>query len=194
MSLENMIKNPIRPHESPLVVHVHQLVQLDRMMAEGQGDSAEADALRDQMEESWYRMTSDELDIARQVSADLYTLHDDSLVRHPRDFSVYTSALAAELGTSMAVGDYLRALRLMQDRFDEISIERAALFRAILYRALGLPEIALIFFEQVAPPADQSVSTGLPLLGFLWQHVNIDTAAAAASTGQFTNFSELNAP
>ncbi len=189
-----MINNPTRPHDSPLAIHAHQLVLLDRKMAEGQGDSAEADALRDQMEESWYRMTPEELEIARQVSADLYTLHDDSLVQHPHDFSIYSPTLAAELGASMAKGHYLRALRLMQDRSDEISTERAALFRAILYRALGLPEIGLIFFQQVAPPVEESGSASLPLLGFLWQHVNIDTAVAAASTGQFTSFPELNAP
>jgi hypothetical protein len=187
-----MINNPPLPHTSPLAIHAHHLVQLDRMMAEGQGDSPEADALRDQMEQSWYRMTPKELDIARQISADLYTLHDDSLVRHPRDFNIYSPTLAAELATSIGSGDYLSALRLMQDRPKEISTERAALFRAILYRALGLPEIGLIFFQQVAPPVDESESTSLPLLGFLWQHVNIDTAVAAASVGQFEYSPEMN--
>jgi hypothetical protein len=185
-----MIGTPQRAANSPLVIHSHQLIQLDQLMAEGRGDSIEADTLRDQMDESWYRMSSDELDIARQVSADLYTLHDDSLVRHPRDFNVYSSTLASELANSMANGQYLRALRLMQDRPSEISVERAALFRAILYRAMGLPEIARKFFEQVAPPAKESLANNLPLMGFLWQHMNIDTAVIAASTGQFTSFSD----
>jgi hypothetical protein len=187
-----MNNNPTLSQHSPLAIHAHQLVMLDRMMAEGQGDSPEADALRDQMEKSWYQMTSEELDIARQLSADLYTLHDDSLVRHPSDFRVYSPALASELATSIGSGDYLRALRLMQDRPNEISTERAALFRAILYRALGLTEIGLVFFRQVAPSAEESESKSMPLLGFLWRHVNIDTAVAAASAGQFSYTSELN--
>jgi hypothetical protein len=187
-----MINNSALPHNSPLAIHAHQLVQLDRMMAEGHGDSAEADALRDQMEESWYRMRPEELDIARQISADLYTLHADPLVQHPRDFNIYSPALAAELGKSIGSGNYLSALRLMQDRPAEISSERAALFRAILYRALALPEIGLIFFEHVAPSVDLSESSSLPLLGFLWQHVNIDTAVAAASAGQFAYSPEMD--
>jgi hypothetical protein len=190
MSLKPMTDSPTLPPDSPLATHVHLLVQLDRLMADGHGDSAEADALRDRMEESWYRMGPQELEIARQVSADLYTLHDDSLVRHPRDFSVYSPALAAELAASLAKRDYLRALRLMQDRSNEISTERAALFRAILYRALGLSEIGLVFFEQVAPPTDNSQLASLPLTGFLWQHVNLDTATLAACAGQFAISSE----
>ena len=185
-----MIETPTRPHDSPLAIHAHQLVQLDRIMADGRGDGDEADSLRDQMDESWYRMTREELEIARQVSADLYTLHDDSLVRHPRDFNIYSTTLAAELKSSIAKGDYVHALRLIQDRASEISVDRAALFRAILYRALGLPEIGLLFFNQVAPPADETRAKSLPLLGFLWQHVNIDTAVAAASTGHFTSLPE----
>ncbi|MGD9633216.1 MAG: hypothetical protein AB7G28_10680 [Pirellulales bacterium] len=190
MNRERMIGTPQRAQDSPLVIHAHQLIQLDRLMAEGRGDSVEADALRDQMDESWYRMNSDDLDIARQVSADLYTLHDDTLVRHPRDFSVYSPGLAAELSYLMTNGQYLRALRLMQDRSSEISVERAALFRAILYRAMGLPDVARKFFEQVSPPAEESRVTSLPLMGFLWQHMNIDTAVIAASTGQFASPSE----
>jgi len=188
-----MTSHPARPHDSPLVTHAQQLVRLDQMMADGRGDSEEADALRDLMEVSWYQMTPEELEIARQLSADLYTLHNDALIRHPRDFSIYSPELAAELSSTMEHGEYLRALRLMQERPSEISIDRAAIFRAILYRALGLPEIGLVFFQQVAEPDKTSESTSLPLLGFLWQHVNLDTAVAAACAGQFADAPEWNA-
>jgi hypothetical protein len=183
-----MAANQVHAHDSPLSTHAHQLLRLDQMMAEGQDDSEQADALRDQMDVSWYQMSPDELEIARQLSADLYTLHDDSLVRHPREFGIYSPELAADLASAVKSGDYLRALRSMQDKATEISVDRAALFRAIFYRALGLPEIALVFFNQVADPGTAPGSTNLPLLGFLWQHVNLDTAVAAASAGQFAYF------
>jgi hypothetical protein len=187
-----MTKQRAYSSSSPLVVHAKQLVQLDRMMAAGHGDSSEADALRDQMDESWYQMNEDELKVARQLSGDLYTLHDDALVSHPADFSVYSQELASELAASVANGDCLSALRLMQERPSEISKERAALFRAILYRALGLPDIALVFFEQVAPAGEKTTPPHMPLLDFLWQHVNLDTATAAACAGRFAT-SEWNA-
>jgi hypothetical protein len=183
-----MINQPNQAPTTPLQTHAHQLVQLDRMMAAGRGDSAEADELRDLMEVTWYQMTPDELQIARQLSADLFTLHDDSLVRHPVDVNVYSPSLATDLTELMRKADYVGALRLIQDRPTEISSERAALFRAILYRALGLPEIGLVFFSQVASPTAGPPSTGLPIMGFLWQHVNLDTATPAAFAGQFTTF------
>lgn len=188
-----MANNPDLSHSSPLVTHARQLLSLDGMMAAGQGDSPEADALRDQMELSWYQMTPVELGIARQLSADLYTLHGDPLVPHPRDSNIYSPGLAAELALVVVRGEYLSALQLMQQRASEISADRAALFRAILYRLLGLPEIGLVFFQQVAEPTNTSESAGLPLLGFLWEHVNADTAVAAACSEQFTFASHWNA-
>jgi hypothetical protein len=182
-----MSGSPQLSQDSPLLVHAHQLVQLDQLMADGRGDSIEADALRDQMDESWYRMTPSELEIARQVSADLYTLHDDPLIPHPQDFKVYSPTLAADLSNSISNGEFLHALQLMQARSSEISAERAALFRAILYRALGVPEVARKFFEKVAPPTNELKTGGIPLMGFLWQHMNVDAAVVAAGTGQFTS-------
>lgn len=170
---------PLAP-DAPLVVHANQLVLLDRMMAEGRGDSPEADLIRDEMDQSWYRMTADELQIARQLSADLYTLHDDSIVQHPSDFQVYSPDLALRLAALMESGDYVQALQAMQDQSSEISIERASLFRAILYRSLGLPEIGLIFFQHVAAPFGTSKPPSSPLLGFLWQHASFDSATVTS--------------
>jgi hypothetical protein len=187
-----MINQPSHSPNSQLQIHAHQLVQLDRMMAAGRGDSKAADELRDLMEVTWYQMTPEELVIARQLSADLFTLHDDSLVRHPVDFNVYSSSLATDLTDLMTRADYVGALRLIQDRPAEISSERATLFRAILYRALGLPEIGLIFLSQVAPPTAEPPTRSLPIVEFLWQHVNLDTATPAAFAGQFSTTFESN--
>jgi hypothetical protein len=175
-----MPTSPSLTPDAPLFVHANQLVRLDQMMAEGRGDSPEADSLRDEMEQSWYRMSPDELEIARQLSADLYTLHADSIVQHPSDFKVYSPDLALRLAALMGSGNYLQALRTIQDRSSDISIERASLFRAILYRSLGLPEIGLVFFQHVAAPAGISKSPSSPLLGFLWQHVNFDSATVTS--------------
>jgi hypothetical protein len=160
-------------------MHANQLIRLDELMAAGRGDSTEADTLRDEMDHTWYEMSSDELDVARQLSADLYTLHNDPLVQHPSDFQIYASDLADQLAMLISRGEYLSALKLIQDRCHDISIERASLFRAILYKSLGLPEVGLVFFKFVAAPSGTSGSPSTPVVGFLWQHAEFDFTSVA---------------
>jgi hypothetical protein len=163
-----------------LVAYADQLVRLDELMAAGKGDASEADVIRDELDGYWTRMSPEELEIARQLSADLYTLHDDSIVRHPSEFNVYAPQLAAELARLTSSGSYLQALRLIQDRAGDISKERASLFRAILYRSLGLPEIGLIFFHSIAAPMGPAQAPSIPLVDFLWQHASFDSATVAS--------------
>lgn len=136
-----------RANGTPLETYSELLMRLDRMMADGQGDSEVADSLRDLLEITWYRMTQDELAVARQLSADLYTLHDDPLIEHPHDPRVYAPSLAADLNAARDRGDYLRALRLLQERPTEIFAEHAAMLRGICYEKLGLFDAALAFLD-----------------------------------------------
>lgn len=53
-----------------------QLRQLHRMISKGQGDSDEADALRDEMDQSWKGMTKEECDAADRLSSKLYVFAD----------------------------------------------------------------------------------------------------------------------
>lgn len=50
------------------------LRRLDELIAEGNGDGTEADAVRNQMEEPWYAMTEGEQHLLDLVSADVSTL------------------------------------------------------------------------------------------------------------------------
>ncbi len=54
--------------------YVTLLLQLDALMAEGKGDSPEADAVREQMDEPWYAMTEQEQQRVRGLSEDLFSL------------------------------------------------------------------------------------------------------------------------
>jgi hypothetical protein len=56
------------------LVCVRLLRRLDEIIAEGNGDSPEADAVRSQMEEPWYAMTEGEQHLLDLLSADVCTL------------------------------------------------------------------------------------------------------------------------
>ena len=52
--------------------YVRLLRQLHRLIAEGAGDSAAADDVREAMEAPWSHLTQQEADAANQLSAQLY--------------------------------------------------------------------------------------------------------------------------
>jgi hypothetical protein len=61
---------------SPFQEYVRLLRELHRLIAEGKGDSDEAEQLRDLMDDPWDRMSPEEIRRVRGLSADLYTLTD----------------------------------------------------------------------------------------------------------------------
>jgi tetratricopeptide (TPR) repeat protein len=173
-----MIRQMTSDDRSPLATHVDLLMRLDRMMADGQGDSLEADALRDSMEISWYQMEPEELDLVRQLSADLYTLHDDPFVKHPEDSRVFSQELSTALSVARDRGDYLRALKLLQQRPDEVSEERAAMLRGMCYIKLGLFDAGLLFLDHAARRSDDPEPVNRYILGMLKLQGRVDEATA----------------
>ena len=57
--------------------YVSLLEDLHSLIAQGKGDTDEADRLRDSMDDFWDRLNPREIQLARGLSADLYTLVDD---------------------------------------------------------------------------------------------------------------------
>ena len=56
----------------PFEQQLHQLLKLHALMQENNGDSAEADELRDQMDKPWYAMSDSERALISSVSEALY--------------------------------------------------------------------------------------------------------------------------
>src|SRR5436190_11135480 len=61
------------------VEHEERLKELSRLMAEGKGDTPEADALREAMEHPERQLTREEIERLNGLSADLYMLEGDEL-------------------------------------------------------------------------------------------------------------------
>lgn len=169
--------------DSPLQAYSKLLMKLHRLIAAGEGDSDDADAVRDMMDGPWYQLAPAEQDIAKQLSADLYGLHEEPNGKHPHDTAAYSRELAAELSIAQSRGEYLRALRLMQERPGDISAEWTAILRGIFYRELGLPEIGLLFLEHAAQTPADSESARRKVIGFLWEHMNVESAITDATEG-----------
>src|SRR5690242_1466770 len=115
-----------RTHEAvtpELEDYANLLIQLHQRIAAGNGDSDEADALRDHMDVYWRHLNEDQVAIARQLSADLYTINDESNSVHARQKDFYSPALAADMERAHQSKNFLAALKLLTDRPTEISHE-----------------------------------------------------------------------
>jgi tetratricopeptide (TPR) repeat protein len=166
--------------DGPLHNFSNLLLKLHRLVAAGQGDSVDADSLRDLMDAPWHRMSSQEQAIARQLSSDLYTIDSSEVNQHPTDPTIYTQSLASELTASSQQGNYLEALRLIQNRPTEISQERAAMLRGVCYEKFGLFDAGLEFFEHSARVSHDPESINVFILGTLLIHGRTEDAAKRA--------------
>lgn len=174
-----MVRRSCEHLASGLEAYADLLLKLHDLIAQGKGDSEDSNAIRDHMDVYWNRLDDDELEIARQLSADLYTIYDARANSHPRaDF--YSADLAAEMRKAHEAKDFLRALRLLAERSREISYDRAAILRGMSYRELGLVQVGLAFMWHVANNSQNPESAYVIALNTLWHYVDIDAAATCA--------------
>jgi hypothetical protein len=69
--------NAGRPaEESPLRAYTRLLLRLHELIAAGKGDTANADAVRDEMDAPWRSLGSAEQELAGGLSEDLYAISD----------------------------------------------------------------------------------------------------------------------
>ena len=142
-----MVALTTRPPETSLDRFASLLVRLHTLIAEGLGDEAEADEIRDLMEMPWQGLSETDARTARQLSADLYFLTSTSTPAHPAgDF--LSPSLQYDLNKARSEGDFLTSLALINSRFAEIGAYRAANLRGSSYVHLGLLDVAILFFER----------------------------------------------
>jgi len=145
------------------------LIQLDALMREGQGDSEQADRIRDLMDAPWYKLTGVEHAVISEASADLYTIWDTDF--YPRgNTGAFDSMLRAEVGRLAAEGQIFELLDVLRKFNKQIDPYIVAMFRADAYRVLDVPTVAIEFyslalsFESPANRAAILLLEGLQLL------------------------------
>ena len=136
--------NGLFTENSCYVEHEVLLRQLHHLIAEGLGDTEEADAVRDRMEPSWYRLKPEEKKRIEGLSADLYMLQDDE-VFEPSDGRTKIQ-IGQAVYAAIEQERWEEALKLMRQP-NLLPRVKVAVWRARAYDALGEFEAALLFLR-----------------------------------------------
>ncbi len=102
-----MVRRSYEHLASGLEAYADLLLKLHNLISQGKGESEDSDAIRDHMDVYWKRLDEGDREIARQLSADLYSLDDTIANSHPQG-DVYSAELAAEIGKAFRVPSHQR--------------------------------------------------------------------------------------
>ena len=134
--------------------YIRNLVRLHELIAQGQGDSAEADAVRDQMDWPWSQLNRPQIELADGLSSDLYTLGTNRAATGLEHTSV------DEFSEAVRRQDWVGALKLIRRHESSLTPASAAFLRGVCWAHLKQPEIAIKFFEEssrIEPPDSERV-------------------------------------
>ncbi|MGP0065676.1 MAG: hypothetical protein ACLQGP_18990 [Isosphaeraceae bacterium] len=145
MAIDGLIETATREGAStPYREYVRLLRNLHALIAEGKGDSDEADQLRDLMDDPWYQMTPEEVRRVRDLSADLYTLVDPPSPPPQADASDFAETCRL-IEAARNEQDWDHLLELLRERPHPYPPDRVAFLRATCWEKLGDLETALLF-------------------------------------------------
>ena len=122
------------------------LKNLHDLLARGQNDSREAEAIHNAMDEVEPRLTGAEIDRLNGLSADLYMLSGNEMPEAPIR-GVDGAGLVELIQNAWDRGHLDEVLRLLRKQPRALSEDRIAHPRACAYARLGHPETAGRFFE-----------------------------------------------
>lgn len=142
MRIENAMTEQFSRAGRWLLRYTHLLVKLHQLTARNIDESDEADALRDEMDLPWRRMTPEELRMARDLSADLYSITD------PPPPAVESSPPKLDALVTRAVKDedWIRVLQVVRENAAQIPLYAASFLRGFAWSQLGLHEAGAEFF------------------------------------------------
>jgi tetratricopeptide (TPR) repeat protein len=136
--------------DNPHFVRYEELLrQLHTLMAVGDGDSDDAERVREAMDEPGRRLSAEEIDRLNWLSADLYLIEDDErLQADPSGGS--PEMTAAALNAAIRLQQWEQVLALLRLRSPLSAPDRVALQRAAAYRHLGHIDVAILFLKYAA--------------------------------------------
>lgn len=165
---------------NPYYVQYERLLEeLSHLMAEGKGDTDEADAIRDEMDVPWYKLSQEETDRMRGVSADLYMLQDDEVYE---SYKGTQEELRAALSEALGRNDYEAILALLRKGTSFLRPVQVASLRGRCYAALGHPDTALLFLRYAAAHDPDRAAYRVAVLDLLLKLHRPDDALAEAET------------
>lgn len=121
-------------------------LRLHDLIANGQGDDPEADAIRDQMDTPWHDLTEAQQERVGGLSEDLYALAENN-TRSMTMSAEERRNWGQEFKAAFEAGAWDRALVLLRHPPDDVPADHVAFFQADCWEHLGCPEVALRFMR-----------------------------------------------
>lgn len=137
--------------DSPAKVYAYFLLELHERIAEGEGESDEADRLRDEMDDSWNELSPEEAERMRLLSEDLYVITEG---RMPP--ASMTEDQRQEYARQVE-DNFNRDLRREADQVlaflrssapKEVPGDVIPYLQATVWKELGFPHVALRFMRE----------------------------------------------
>jgi len=155
--MSNFAENPIYVQHEEFVQNLHALI------ASGQGDSGEADAIRDEMDDTYLALSQDERDRLGGLSADLYMLTDeeifeDSVISDPMRRKIYFEKL-------VNAGNWVDLLKILRQETPWVDYATRAWMRGNIYERLGHLQTSILFYKKAIQLNNKEWLFDLSLLG-----------------------------
>ena len=141
MSKTMFLENP------DYVRYIELFLQYNQLVAEGEGESPEAEALCDLMDRPWNRLSAAEMERSGIISADLDLLTGNEVYRRVPPEQQTEAWLAPRLTEARQNQDWGAVLALLRNGPDYMAPDELAYQRSVAYRHLGHCEIALLFAD-----------------------------------------------
>ncbi len=152
---------------APMPTYARLLRESHALIAQGKGDSSEAEALAERMDQPWYAMTADEQDRMRGLSADLNALLEGGPKRvtmSPEQRAAWESkAQAAVMQLESGAIDAALAF-LRQPIPATLPPHFIPVLQARCWVHLGDPETALVFLQEAERASSEVTQAVLNLL------------------------------
>lgn len=152
------------PAESYARSYARLLLRLHALLAEGKGETEEADVIRDDMDAPWHAMGQGDQERLRGLSEDLHALtegHPNSQNLPPEEKARWYSALR----NGMDSADRDAVLRLLRRPPSGAPFAALAFIQALCWEALGYEEVAQHFrqhAERIKPKSDSWNAPTIP--------------------------------
>jgi tetratricopeptide (TPR) repeat protein len=136
---------------NPSYIEYEKLLhELHQLMAQGKGDSPEADLIRDEMDRPWRELSEEEIARLNGLSADLYMLQGDEVFEPLSEAERTRERLGPALKEANDRRDWQEVLALLRKGPQFLSPDQIAVIRAEAYKELGHLDTALMFIDYAA--------------------------------------------
>jgi hypothetical protein len=158
---------PARFQDNPdYVAYVRLLLELQGLMARGEGESDRAEAVRDEATAHWDRLGPHEQAQARGLSADLYMLEGEEAYRQATPEEREPRRLSARLAAAWDRQDWEEVLAILRLGTEFLTPDQVALLRFLGWYELGHDDAALLFLEHASRLSPQNPHYRLMTLHF----------------------------